>query len=93
VIGFIISLVALLSINAAKNAAVNVQKVFEGNFNTKRFYKIPKTVKTKDNLILPNIAGGGDDRNRLRGILSAQRIPWALMVGWVVSLCVEILLF
>jgi hypothetical protein len=90
-IGFTISLVALRSINAAKNAAVNVQKVFEGQFEIHAAHGVHETVLTKDNLVLPTIAGGGDNRNRLLGILSARRIPFVLMGGWVISFVMEVL--
>lgn len=47
IIGFVISLMALCSIVAAKNAAESVQTVFQGQFRVQAAYKIPETVTTK----------------------------------------------
>jgi hypothetical protein len=88
-IGFVISLVAFRSIRAARKAAINVQTLFEGQFGIQEEYSIPETVTTEEHFILPTIAGGGDRKNRIGGIFSAQWIPVVLMISWVISLVVE----
>ncbi|HTV43832.1 MAG TPA: hypothetical protein VMF05_00825 [Stellaceae bacterium] len=92
-IGFVISLTALRSIRAARRAAKNVQDIFESNFGVKKNHGIPKTVTTEDGLILPTIAGGGDQNNVSRGIFSANWLPIFLMIGWVLSISLESFLF
>jgi len=71
-IGLVISAVALVSIRAARKSAVNIQTIFEGQFRVREAYGIPETIRTRNNVILPTVAGGGDKQNRKGGIFSAQ---------------------
>ena len=85
-VGFFISLVALVSIRAAGKANETIVKVFEKQFGVQSAFGAPETVLVANKLILPTIAGGGDRQNIPRGFLSAAWIPVFLMTGWVFSL-------
>jgi hypothetical protein len=85
-VGFFISLVALVSIRAAGKANETILKVFEKQFGVQSAFGAPETVLVANKLILPTIAGGGDRQNIPRGFLSAAWIPVFLMTGWVFSL-------
>jgi len=85
-VGFFISLVALVSIRAAGKANETILKVFEKQFGVQSAFGAPETVLVANKLILPTIAGGGDHQNIPRGFLSAAWIPVFLMSGWVFSL-------
>lgn len=90
-VGFCVSLVAFMSINAARKAAENVQKVFEGQYKPTFGYGVRETVQSENGLVLPTIAGGGDKNNKIFGLSSALSIPFVMILGWLFAFLIEII--
>jgi hypothetical protein len=101
-VGFIISILALISINAAKNAANSIRGLFEYQYenvkpNTSSASHAPLVKLVShglyiirnpkgDGFLVPGVTGGGLKQGHFLGFIAPMVIPSILAIGWLFAI-------